>query len=59
MMANWPLIAIRIAESFIFVLIVIGSIIAVIIPIAVAAGLSHFDLKNHPAGRSRRVNLST
>jgi len=45
-LANWQLIAIRIAENFLFVLIVIGSIIAAIIPIAVAAGLSNFDLKN-------------
>ena len=43
MLANWQLIAIRIAESFLFVLIVIGSIVAVIIPIAVAAGFSSFD----------------
>jgi len=52
MLANWPLIAIRIAENFLFVLIIIGSIIAVIIPIVVAAGLSHFDLRNsdNPAG---------
>jgi hypothetical protein len=43
MVANWPLIALRIAESFLFVLIVIGSIVAAIIPIAVAAGVSNFD----------------
>jgi hypothetical protein len=43
MLANWPLIAIRIAESFLFILIVIGSVVAAIIPIAVAAGLSSFD----------------
>lgn len=42
MLANWPLIAIRIAESFLFILIVIGSVVAAIIPIAVAAGLSSF-----------------
>jgi hypothetical protein len=46
MLANWPLIAIRIAESLVFVMIVIGSIVAMIIPIAVTAGLSRFDLKN-------------
>ena len=43
MLANWQLIAIRIAESFLFVLIVIGSVVAAIIPIAVAAGFSNFD----------------
>lgn len=41
-LANWPLIAVRIAESFLFLLIVFGSIVAAIIPIAVAAGLSDF-----------------
>ena len=46
MLANWPLIAIRIAESFLFILIVIGSVVAVIIPIAVAAGISNFDIAN-------------
>ena len=45
-LANWPLIAIHIAESFLFILIIIGSVIAAIIPVAVAAGLSNFDLKN-------------
>ncbi len=43
-LANWPLIAIRIAENFLFVAIIIGSIVAAVVPIAVAAGLSHFDL---------------
>jgi len=45
-LANWQLIAIRIAASVLFVIIVIASIVAAIVPIAVAAGLSHFDLKN-------------
>ena len=46
MLANWPLIAIRIVESFLFLLIVIGSVVAAIIPIAVAAGFSNFDIAN-------------
>jgi hypothetical protein len=46
MLANWPLIAIRIVESFLFLLIVIGSVVAAIIPIAVAAGFSNFDITN-------------
>jgi len=46
MLANWPLIAIRIVESFVFLLIVIGSVVAAIIPIAVAAGFSNFDITN-------------
>lgn len=45
-LANWQLIAIRIAANILFVLIIIASIVAAIVPIAVAAGLSHFDLQN-------------
>ena len=45
-LANWQLIAIRIAESLLFVLIVIASIFAAIVPVVVAAGLSHLDLKS-------------
>ncbi len=45
-LANWPLIAIRIAENVLFVAITIGSILAAIIPVAVAAGMSSFDLRN-------------
>jgi hypothetical protein len=41
--ANWQLIAIRIAENFVFIVIVVLSIVAAIVPIAVAAGLSSFD----------------
>lgn len=43
-LANWQLIAIRIAENLLFVMIVIGSIMAVVVPIAVTAGMSKFDL---------------
>ena len=45
-LANWQLIAIRIAASILFVIIIVASIVAAIVPIAVAAGLSHFDLRN-------------
>jgi heme/copper-type cytochrome/quinol oxidase subunit 2 len=45
-LANWQLIAIRIAENILLVLLVIASIIAAIVPVAVAAGLSHFDFQN-------------
>lgn len=45
-LANWQLIAIRIAESILFVLITVGSILAAIVPVAVAAGLSRLDFKN-------------
>ena len=45
-LANWPLILIRIAEGIVFVGIVIASIVAAIVPIAVAAGLSRYDVTN-------------
>lgn len=41
--ANWPLIAIRIAESVVFMAIIIGSIVAAIVPIAVSAGFSNLE----------------
>ncbi|HJT18473.1 MAG TPA: hypothetical protein VJ853_13835 [Thermoanaerobaculia bacterium] len=44
--ANWPLILIRIAESIVFLMIIIGSVVAAIVPIAVAAGLSSFNLRD-------------
>ena len=43
-LANWPLIAIRISESILFLGIVIACVIAAIIPLAVSAGMSKFDL---------------
>lgn len=46
MLANWQLIAIRIVESLAFLLIVVGSIVAAIVPVVIAAGFSNFDLKN-------------
>ncbi len=45
-LANWQLIAIRIAENIVFIMIVIASIVAAIVPIAVAAGISNFDVKS-------------
>jgi hypothetical protein len=45
-LANWPLILIRIAEGVVLVVIVIGSVIAAIIPIIVAAGMNKFDFGN-------------
>ena len=41
--ANWPLIAIRIAESVVLIGLTIGAIIAAIVPVVVAAGLGNFD----------------
>lgn len=39
-LANWPLILIRIAEGVVFGVIVIGAIIAAVIPVLVTAGFS-------------------
>lgn len=44
--ANWQLIAIRIAESIVFVGIVIASILAAVVPIAIAAGFGNIDFRN-------------
>ena len=39
-LVNWPLIAIRIAEAMILMVILIGSILAAVVPLIVSAGLS-------------------
>jgi len=44
--ANWPVIALRIAESIVLVGIVIASIIVAIVPAVVAAGLSRDEIIN-------------
>lgn len=50
--ANWPVIALRIAESVVLIGLVIVSIIVAIVPAIVAAGLSKDDIVNSsdPAG---------
>lgn len=45
-LANWPLIAIRIAESILFLAIVIASVVAAIVPFFVSAGFSNFNIEN-------------
>jgi hypothetical protein len=46
-LANWPLILIRIAEGVVFGVIIVGSIIAAVIPVLVTAGLSRdVDYRN-------------
>jgi hypothetical protein len=46
-LANWPLILIRIAEGVLFGVIVVGAIIAAVIPLLVSAGLSRdIDYRN-------------
>jgi hypothetical protein len=58
MVANWPLIVIRIAENILFVMIIFGSIVAAIVPIAVAAGLGNFDFKNSDNPAEAVMNLA-
>ncbi|HJW94363.1 MAG TPA: hypothetical protein VJ901_12170 [Thermoanaerobaculia bacterium] len=41
---NWPLLLIRIAEHVILGVLAIASIVAIVVPIAVSAGLGHFDI---------------
>ena len=44
MIANWPLLLLRIAEHVLIAMMAVASIIAIIVPIAVSAGLGHFNL---------------
>jgi hypothetical protein len=44
--ANWPVIALRIAESVVLIGVVIASVIVAIIPAVVAAGLSKDEIMN-------------
>ena len=44
--ANWPLILIRIAEVVVLAGLVIGAVIAAVIPVLVSAGLNKFDFGN-------------
>jgi hypothetical protein len=41
--ANWPVIAIRIAESMLLFGLIIGAVIAIVIPFAVSAGLGNWN----------------
>lgn len=41
--ANWPLIALRIAENILFAFLIIASIIAAVVPLLVSIGLSGFN----------------
>lgn len=42
--ANWPLLLIRITEHILFVILAIASVVAIVVPIAVSAGLGHFEI---------------
>jgi hypothetical protein len=43
MVANWPLVAIRVAEGVLCAGLAIASVFALLVPLLVSAGLSHFD----------------
>lgn len=45
-LANWPLILIRIAESVVMTIVLIVSIVAALIPLAVSAGLSKDEIEH-------------
>ena len=47
--ANWPLLLIRIAETVLFGMIAMAGVLAVVVPLAVSAGLSHFDRQDATA----------
>jgi len=42
--ANWPLLLIRITEHILFFILAIASVVAIVVPIAVSAGLGHFEI---------------
>lgn len=44
--ANWQLLAIRFAENIVFAIVLIGSAIALIVPLAISIGLAAINLKN-------------
>jgi hypothetical protein len=46
--ANWPLLLIRVAEQVIGMIIMIGAVVAAVIPIAVSAGLGDWSLDRLP-----------
>lgn len=48
--ANWPLLLIRFAESAILAAIVIGGLVATIVPIALSFGLTKFEPPTDPEG---------
>lgn len=41
--ANWPLVALRIAENVLYGILIIGAIIAAVVPLLVSIGLSGFN----------------
>jgi hypothetical protein len=53
--ANWPLLLVRIAFSVVILVVAIGAVVAVVIPLAISAGLSRFD----PRGADAAAVLTT
>src|SRR5438105_3569639 len=45
-LANWPLLLFRFGEAVLFALLAIGSVIAIIVPVAVSAGLTKYNPSN-------------
>jgi hypothetical protein len=43
--ANWPLMALRIAENIVFAILIIASIVAAVVPVLVSIGLSAFNVQ--------------
>ena len=43
MMANWPLLLIRVAENVLILMLVVAAVVATVVPIIVAAGVQSFD----------------
>jgi hypothetical protein len=41
--ANWPLIALRIAENILFLILIIASVVAAVVPLLVSIGLASFN----------------
>jgi hypothetical protein len=42
-LANWPLLLIRIAEAMVFLAVIVVSVVAMVVPVAISIGLSKFD----------------
>lgn len=53
--SNWPLLLFRIAEHIVIGLMAIAAILAIIVPIAVSAGLGRFDFSNVDADNANGI----
>ncbi|MCU1348161.1 MAG: hypothetical protein JWO56_1191 [Acidobacteria bacterium] len=58
LLANWPLVLIRVAESVLFVGIIIAAIVAIVVPLIVSAGIGNWDRMNaDPDAIARSIAL--